>query len=172
MSRERYCSLGFVFIFVLVHFFSLLSVYIWFLKSNRNTNKEKVDRTDLPLSLQGFPQHHWSLSASWRGHLKVSCQSYTGFATSADPWHLQPFKTYPKLNAVLWHPSMALTNRDCFASCLALPEGRYIARSWLLNRKLCLLLLIQAPIKSQSTAREQPIAPGCMPLGLATARKG
>lgn len=36
---------------------------------------------------------------------------------------------------------------DCFASNLALPEVRYNTRCWLLNLKLCLLLLIQAPRK-------------------------
>lgn len=66
----------------------------------------------------------------------------------------------------------ALQTVDCSASYLALPEVRYNARSWSLNLKWCLLLLIQAPSKSQSTATKRPPAPGRMPRALATMRKG
>lgn len=52
---------------------------------------------------------------------------------------------------------------DCFASLHTLPEVTYNARSWSLNLRWCLLLLIQAPRKSQSTAVKQPPVPGPMP---------
>lgn len=111
MNRAKFCSFFFGWVF--------LSVCIWFLKSNRNSNKGKVNGTDLPLSLPGFSQHHWSLNAScsgWRGYLKVSRRCCTGFPTSAFHRHLQPFKTYPKINAGSWDSGMVLRNggRFCF----------------------------------------------------------
>lgn len=41
--------------------------------------------------------------------MKVSHGCHTELTTSALPWHLQPFKTHPKISAVIWGPGMILT---------------------------------------------------------------